>query len=134
MDGAQELTEVEREVLLRILQSSSFPGRDELVAQVPGTRIAVGPVSFRDFVPDRSVAPSECPDGPVPVRALVEDAGGDPIGWILIWVEDGYLSALEFAWVTDDMPTLFPSPDSVRPIPPEAPHDPLDVVEETKHG
>jgi hypothetical protein len=48
-------------------------------------------------------------DGPIPVRTLVgtEEALE---GEILVWVKDGYLSGLEFAWFTDDPPSAFHLP------------------------
>lgn len=39
---------------------------------------------------------------------------------ILLWLKDGRLSALEYAWVTEKLPTRWPRPDE------------LDVVSQTQ--
>lgn len=58
-------------------------------------------------VPDQ-LPPASIVDGPLPVRAIVPDAGE-----VLIWITSGRLSGLEFAWVTDEPPTQWPSPDEL---------------------
>jgi hypothetical protein len=50
----------------------------------------------------------------VPGRAFVSSEAGEPLGEILIWVENGYLSALEYAWVTDEAPDGLPSLELVE--------------------
>ncbi|WP_228566516.1 hypothetical protein [Nocardia sp. SYP-A9097] len=49
-------------------------------------------------------------DGLLPVGAEVRDQSGEYIGEILVWVDGGYLSAIEYAWVSDDRPTVLPDP------------------------
>ncbi|MFE5581829.1 hypothetical protein [Kitasatospora sp. NPDC056531] len=52
---------------------------------------------------------------PLPVDAPVHDGSGEYIGELLVWAEGGTtLSALEYAWVTDEMPTSLPSVDRIR--------------------
>ncbi len=41
-------------------------------------------------------------------------ADGAPIGTLLVWVKDGYISALEYAWVTDVPPVHLLTVDQVR--------------------
>jgi hypothetical protein len=36
------------------------------------------------------------------------------MGELLVWVEAGHLSALEYAWVTYDMPAALPPVDWIR--------------------
>lgn len=59
-------------------------------------------------VPD-GPPPAPVADGPLPVRALLPSDAGE----ILVWVTDGRLSGLEFAWVTDEPPDRWPSPDEL---------------------
>jgi hypothetical protein len=61
-------------------------------------------------------------DGPIPVRTLVgtEEALE---GEILVWVKDGYLSGLEFAWFTDDPPSAFPPAERLLDWDAEWPED-----------
>jgi hypothetical protein len=97
-----------------ILGAVSFPGARELAGQVPDARVVGGLPTFIDLEVDRSAPPGPLHDGPVPVRTFVESDGGEYVGELLIWVKDGYLSGLEFAWVTDEVPTSWPEPAKVR--------------------
>ncbi len=67
---------------------------------------------------DTALPASALPNGPIPVEALVGDSAGEVEGRILIWVSDGYLAGLEFAWFTDVAPHGFPKSKqiSLRPI------------------
>jgi hypothetical protein len=47
--------------------------------------------------------------GVVPVDATVVDELGSLFGEILLWVTDGYLSAIEYAWYGDESPRAFPN-------------------------
>ncbi len=39
---------------------------------------------------------------------------GELVGFLIVWVEDGYLSAFEYPWVTDEPPGTWPDPTQVR--------------------
>ena len=96
-----------------------FPGQPELLAQVPFLQIGGGPITFLRLLVDRSVAPrSDFGDGPAPGFAGVFGEDGAPIGTLLVWVKGGYLSALEYAWVTDEPPVQLPKAEQVRPVRP----------------
>ncbi|WP_328393671.1 hypothetical protein [Nocardia sp. NBC_00416] len=41
------------------------------------------------------------------------DPVGRPIGEIILWVEAGRLSGIEYAWYTDERPTQLPEPDQI---------------------
>ena len=110
----RELTPAERDILIEVLSHTSFPGVQELVDQVTSTTVVGGTPTLLDLAVADSVKPSLCPDGPVPVRAFVNGLNGETEGEILVWVEDGYLSALEFAWFTDEVPISLPSPERIR--------------------
>jgi hypothetical protein len=66
-------------------------------------------VSFRLLGPAARSAQRE---GHIP--AHVVDKAGEYVGEILIWVHDGALAALEYAWVTDGMPTVLPTVEMIR--------------------
>jgi hypothetical protein len=53
-------------------------------------------------------------DGPLDGRYLVVDDSGAPTGEVLVWIEDGRLSAAEYAWYTDEAPDAWPDPARVR--------------------
>jgi hypothetical protein len=112
---ARDLAQHEREALLRVLEAASFTGASELRAQVPQTKVVVGNLpSFLDLEVESSARASPFREGPIPVRAFVEAPGGDYEGELMVWVTEGYLSGLEFAWVTDEMPTGMPPADVLK--------------------
>lgn len=88
-----------------------------LRAQVPAT-VAVEPWSpgsaSLHLAVGSGAAKSQHRDGPVAVDAWVYDDSGDVLGTLVVWVTDGYLSGLEYGWVTDDPPTALPDPSRVR--------------------
>ena len=104
----------EREVLLKML-SEPFLGAPELRAQVEHV-FGVGGTSptWLGFEVDPVVERSPCTQSRVPGNAWVFDDKGETIGMVLVWVDDGWLSALEYGWVTDEAPTTFPAAHAVR--------------------
>jgi hypothetical protein len=111
---ARPLGANERGVLLKLLDAATFEGSAELRAQVSAAVVVGGRPTFLKLGvdPEAPVAPRA--DGPIPVRAFVDGAGGEPVGELLVWVTSGRLSALEFAWVTDEEPRSLPTPDAVQ--------------------
>lgn len=117
VSGSRPLDNRERETALRVLHAARVPGIDELVDQIHRAQVRGGVLTFLELEVPQTAARSTCPDGPVPVRALVTRQDGEPTGEILLWVADGYLSGFEFAWFTDDAPTEWPSPEQVQTEP-----------------
>jgi len=60
-----------------------------------------------------SASQSPLADGPTPARAIIVDESGELLGELIVWVRSGRLSALEYAWVTDEMPDRLPSVDEI---------------------
>ena len=113
LDG-ESLTKQVRGLLGGVLRQADFPGQDELLRQVQSVDVVGGPVTMLDLrVGERTLA-SPCPDGPAPLSAMVIDPAGTSNGELLLWVEDGFLSALEYAWWTSDPPEHLPSVDHVQ--------------------
>ena len=108
------LTDRSRELLRHVLCQADFPGSGELLQQVSSLSVAGGPVTMLEFRVTGPVSASAFTDGPIPLSAMVLDAAGVASGELLIWVDDGYLSSLEFAWWSDDPPGQLPAPDRVR--------------------
>ncbi|GAA2773149.1 hypothetical protein [Kitasatospora cinereorecta] len=107
----------ERAVLEHIL-SADFVGAAALRSQLDRTEVVatwgVGSVSVdlrvRGLVQDHAPASTV-----LPVDARVHDRSGEYIGELLVWAEGGTtLSALEYAWVTDEMPTSLPSVGQIQ--------------------
>jgi hypothetical protein len=103
-----------RAVVKRLIEDQSFGGRGELLAQVPFVRVVGGPVTCLALEVDRSAVPaSPFVSGHVPGCAWVRDMDWEPMGTLLVWVDRGYLSALEYGWVTDEAPTELPTVEQI---------------------
>ncbi|WP_309139097.1 hypothetical protein [Nocardia cyriacigeorgica] len=66
---------------------------------------------------DLAVAPGAAPasvsmDG-ISASAAVSDRNGTPVGEVIVWVEGGWLSGIEYAWYTDERPDLLPDPSRI---------------------
>lgn len=108
------LTAQVRLLLSTILSQVDFPGSEELLQQVSSVHVVDGPVTMLQF---RLMAPAPASafrEGPAPLSAIVSDHRGTDMGELLVWVENGYLDGLEFAWWSDDPPERLPSPEHVK--------------------
>lgn len=98
---------------LDLLLSVDFPGaealrKQALSASAEGKHMVVGLV-IDERLPRAKVISR------TPVQAVVDGDGYD--GGLLLFVDDGRLSALEYWWVTEDMPDVFPPLSAVgQPI------------------
>ncbi|MFB6717529.1 hypothetical protein ACFCZY_38435 [Streptomyces sp. NPDC056237] len=111
------LNEAERSVLKRIL-SVEFEGASELRSRVDLVEVvAVWSLDSTsvDFRVRNPALRSSQREGHVPVAAEVVEESGEYVGELLVWLTDGVLSALEYAWVTDEMPTVLPTVEMVHP-------------------
>ncbi|MET7383197.1 hypothetical protein ABZT08_31105 [Streptomyces sp. NPDC005526] len=113
------LTTRERAVAELIL-GLDFSGATELRAQLDFVRVVArwGAESASVDLETPPCAPrSPVPDGIVPVDTTVVDASGQLFGEIILWVTDGRLSAIEYAWYGDEPPNSLPSTDRVSTEP-----------------
>jgi hypothetical protein len=109
----------EERLVLELLFAHEFPGASELRAQIPHVV-----VSRQWQVGLPSVDLETAFDGPIariegrvaPAEGEVISPDGSPAGFILVWLDEGKLAGLEYAWVTDDRPTGWPSSDLIRVI------------------
>ncbi|MEU8973553.1 hypothetical protein AB0D11_30555 [Streptomyces monashensis] len=105
-----------REVLTALL-AADFPGARELRAQVAevspgrpwGAESPSTDLTVPSWVPAAPVA-----DGVLPAVGTVLDDSGALVGELLVWVSDGRLSALEYAWYGDTAATRLPDPARIR--------------------
>jgi hypothetical protein len=110
----RDLTLRERDLLSLLLDHASFDGARELAEQVARTRVAGGFPTLLDLDVPKTAPASRYKPRLIPLRALVHSPGGELLGEILVWVRDGYLSALEYAWYADDAPSEMPPLDNLR--------------------
>jgi hypothetical protein len=109
------LTVNEQAVLRRALEASSSPQARDLAAQIPAVRVVVGPSTFLDLEADRSARRASFDQRRSSLKARSVSPDATLEGFVVVWVDDGYLSGLEFGWVTDDVPTGMPSAENVGP-------------------
>ena len=102
-DGSRELLPRERAALQRLL-GLDFQGVHELRIQAEAVR-AKGTGLIIDLVVD-GLLPTAQVAKRVPVQAVVDGAGYD--GGLLLYVDEGRLSCLEYWWVTEDPPNDLP--------------------------
>lgn len=109
------LSASERSVIDRLL-SVPLPGVDVLRQQIEhaqAVRAWVDGLPSVDLDVPAFVSRAEIPDGPLPVSARVHGESGDEIGELLLWVKDGALAALEYAWYTTEPPSALPVAESI---------------------
>ncbi|MDI1462493.1 hypothetical protein QEZ54_16095 [Catellatospora sp. KI3] len=106
------LTDEERAVLRHLL-SAPFKGaevlRDQAEAAMAEGSWADGDGPSIDLVVPESAPAAPLADGLVPVDAAVTGPDGGFAGELLLWLQDGRLAALEYAWVTDEAPVALPA-------------------------
>jgi hypothetical protein len=116
-ESSRELTTDERTVLQRVLAGAARELAVPLAAQAKQARVTGGSPTMLQLDISRALPAAVHQDGVLDVKALVESNDGRPEGEILVWIRGGYLSALEYAWVTDTEPTGFPSAERIRIVP-----------------
>ncbi|MGV9720195.1 hypothetical protein [Nocardia beijingensis] len=109
------LTDLETNVVTKLL-SSNAPGASEYLAQVPYSKVVatwgVGSPSVDLAVRPGAVQACGSTDGIFAIGA-VTDRNGSPIGEVILWVENGWLSGVEYAWYTNERPHTLPEPDQI---------------------
>jgi hypothetical protein len=110
----------ERSVVAHLL-AVSFNGaavlREQLaVARVVGNWKPEGSVSFDISVPADAGA-AQISDGVAPVTAYVTDEEGAYLGELILWIANGKLAGLEYAWVTDTPPGRLPQVSLIQVLP-----------------
>jgi hypothetical protein len=58
---------------------------------------------------------SGLPDGPFPARAFVPSNAAYQ-GEIIIWLTNGHVSGLEYAWISEEPPTRWPRPNEMEVV------------------
>lgn len=110
------LTELESGVVTKLL-SSEKAGAGDYLAQIPFAQVTatwgVGSPSVDLMVPPGAVTASGSTDG-IFASGAVTDRSGAPVGEVILWVEHGRLSGIEYAWYTDKRPQALPEPAQIE--------------------
>lgn len=112
MEYALSLVQV-REVLERAFTVGGGDLTASMRAQIASLRGVSGPVTMLELEISSEAPPIDLPSCPYKgprggVRIAVVDAGGESVGGILLWLDDGYLTTLEYFWYTDMPPAELP--------------------------
>src|SRR4051794_28343587 len=113
MLGVRPLSETERQVLA-VLLAMDFPGAPELRAQVDSVVVSRGcdcGCPSVDLVVEGDV-PLAAVTSRTPVNADVDGVLG---GGLIVFVDDGRLSGLEYYSVENEKPTEFPGLEQIHP-------------------
>lgn len=110
------LTELESGVITELL-SSGAAGAGEFLSQIPFAQVVatwgVGSPSVDLAVLPGAEPASGSTDG-IFASGAVTDRNGAPVGEVILWVENGRLSGIEYAWYTDERPRALPEPAQIE--------------------
>ncbi len=111
------LTADEQGVIGAILRGSGAADAAELAAQLQVARVVGDTVTFLRFDGHRSGnLAARHGDGELGTSAITFGLDGEPIGFINVWVEGGYLDFVEYSWFTGEPPLSYPSPERIRVV------------------
>jgi hypothetical protein len=115
--GLRPLAPLEERVIRSIL-IDGCPGVRQLRAQLDVTSVAgnwvpVGSPSI-DLVVADGAPSAPLSESVLPINAHVYSGSDEFLGELIVWLSNGKLSALEYAWVTDSMPSSLPSVEMLR--------------------
>ncbi len=117
-DLPRPLLPEERHTLLAVLTHADFDGRDALLAQVGGARVVgycgCGCASVHLGV-DRQTPGAPRTRSPIPNEARVLDDVGEPVGGVLVFLDEGYLALLEIYSYEDPL-SPFPPLDRLQRV------------------
>ena len=104
--------------MIACLLSVNFNGAAELREQLAFARVVEnwkpeGSASFDISVPG-GAGTAQVSDGVAPVYAYVTDEQGVYLGELILWIGNGKLTGLEYAWVTDSPPSRLPKVSQIR--------------------
>lgn len=112
----RSLTDLEAGVIAKLL-SAGRAGSAEYLAQIPFSRVVStwGAGSPSVDVEVRSgVDPAAGSANGIFAEGGVTDRAGTSVGEVILWVEGGWLSGIEYAWYTDERPRSLPDPARIE--------------------
>lgn len=116
-EPGRPLSEVERATLETLL-SVEFEGVTQLRDQVPLARVVgshdAGATPGFDIAVPGNAPRSTLLEKMAPVSGLVYDSSQEYTGEFIVWLSNGYLSGLEYAWITDEKPDELPDPGGIQ--------------------
>ena len=114
--GWRPMATEESDVIRAILAAAGIRRGDALADDLEGALVCNSTTWILDVKPKSPAGGSDLPDGPFPARAFVPSNAAYQ-GEIIIWLTDGHISGLEYAWTSDQPPLRWPRPDEMEVIP-----------------
>lgn len=103
----------EAAVIRSILSHAEIRGSGPLIGDLDGALVANETPWILDIKVSNNDVGADLPNGPFPAQAFVPNST-EYQGEVIIWVTNGHLSGLEYAWVSDDPPTRWPRSDEME--------------------
>jgi hypothetical protein len=94
-------------VMRSILSQAGSRRSSPLIADLDGARVANETTWILDVKVSNSGEGADLPNGPFPAQAFVPNSA-EYQGEVIIWLTEGHISGLEYAWVSDSPPTRWP--------------------------
>jgi hypothetical protein len=104
--------------ILDFLLQADVPGAAQRREQVAGARVVGGcdcPCPSVELEAPAAAPPAPLPDGLYPVEAEVVPVGDESAVGVMLFIERGRLSALEYYWY-DNVPTAWPRLEELRRV------------------
>jgi hypothetical protein len=105
----------EAAVIQSILSRADSDRCGPLIADLDGALVTNDAPWILDVKVSNDAEGVDLPNGPFPAHAFVPNSA-EYQGEVIIWITDGHLSGLEYAWVTDDPPTRWPRADEMEVV------------------
>jgi len=109
----------ETAVIVTIVSASGVSGGQGLIEELDAAVVSRSTQWIIDVKPATDGAGVDLSNGPFPAHAYVPTSADYyyPGGEIIMWIKDGHLDGLEYAWVTNEAPTRRPRPDEMAVVP-----------------
>jgi len=102
--------------VIRSFLSRADPRRSgPIIADLDGALVANETTWTLDIKVSNNGDGVDLPNGPFPAHAFVPNSA-EYQGEVIIWISDGHLSGLDYAWVSDDPPTRWPRADEMEVV------------------
>jgi hypothetical protein len=107
-NDVRQLTPAEMELVDRIAERCTPDIASAIASQIETASVIGGTAALLDLAVNPSARRIPVGDGPLPVRTVTD------VGEVLVWISDGRLSGIEYAWWSDASREGLQHPAEVR--------------------
>lgn len=115
MTAWRSMTVAESSAIRVMLSRSGIDEGRHLRDQLDGALVSHATDWILDIKVWSCMTAVDLPDGPFPARAFVSSRSTYK-GEIIVWIANGRLAGLEYAWVTDQPPDRWPEPEEMEVV------------------